>query len=53
MAPFTKNEKKNPIVANDNYNVGLKKVVAPLEEREEIPSLIDDPKSVCLKNKIK
>jgi hypothetical protein len=27
--------KKNPIVANDNYKLGLKKVVPPLDKGEE------------------
>jgi hypothetical protein len=35
MTPLTNNEKKNPIVANDNYKLGLKEVVPSLEKGEE------------------
>ncbi len=32
---MTKNEKKKPIVANDNYKLSLKTFVPPLEKWEE------------------
>jgi hypothetical protein len=35
MTPMTKNEKKKPIVANDNYKLSLKTFVPPLEKWEE------------------
>jgi hypothetical protein len=47
MTPLMNNEKKNPIVANNNYKLGLKEVVPPLEKGEEKPIVINNIGSIC------
>jgi hypothetical protein len=51
MAPLTNNEKKIPIVTNDNYVQGWKKLWHLWRRGEEKPNVVDNTKSIYLKIK--